>query len=67
VKQDLEQAANWFRMAADQKYGPSANSLGALLETGRGVERNETVCCFFFISAFFWRASACVAFHTLEG
>ena len=40
VTQDDEQAALWYRRAADPGYAPAQNSLGHLYENGRGVPRD---------------------------
>ena len=39
VAQDFEEAAKWFRLAAQQGHAPSQNALGLLYERGIGVEQ----------------------------
>lgn len=41
VPQDDQEAVKWFRLAADQGYGPAMGSLGVMYAKGRGVPRND--------------------------
>ena len=40
VEKDPEQAAKWFRKAADQSHAPAQENLGACLEAGQGVTKD---------------------------
>ncbi len=40
VKQDLSEAAGWYRAAAEQGHAEAQNSLGSLYQTGEGVARD---------------------------
>jgi TPR repeat protein len=40
VPQSYSEAANWYRMAAEQGYSGSQNNLGTLYETGTGVAQD---------------------------
>ncbi|KAJ3332802.1 hypothetical protein HDU76_013049 [Blyttiomyces sp. JEL0837] len=43
VKQDLPQAAAWYRKASDFGHARACNNLGELYMTGRGVPRDDSV------------------------
>jgi uncharacterized protein len=40
IQQDKEEAAKWYRLAADQGHSEAQFNLGATYETGQGVEQN---------------------------
>jgi uncharacterized protein len=40
VPQNYEEAAKWYRLAAEQEVPPAQCNLGLCYETGRGVEKN---------------------------
>lgn len=42
VPQDMETAAKWFRLAAEQNYAEAQVQLGYLYELGAGVPKNDT-------------------------
>lgn len=42
VPQDMETAAKWFRLAAEQNYAEAQVQLGYLYELGTGVPKNDT-------------------------
>ena len=42
VTQDMETAAKWFRIAAEQNYAEAQVQLGYLYELGAGVPKNDT-------------------------
>lgn len=42
VLQDLAEAADWYRKAADQADATAQNNLGLLYLNGRGVTQNDT-------------------------
>ena len=42
VAQDMETAAKWFRIAAEQNYAEAQVQLGYLYELGAGVPKNDT-------------------------
>ena len=41
VRQDDEEAAAWFRKAADQGYAAAQTLLGVMYEHGKGVDKDE--------------------------
>jgi TPR repeat protein len=47
VPQDLAEAVNWFRRAAEQDYAPAQHNLGAMYGSGQGVKRD-------YIQAYKW-------------
>ncbi len=40
VRQDYDEAANWYRKAAEQGYAAAQNSLGSMYEEGKGVQQS---------------------------
>ncbi|KAJ3390003.1 hypothetical protein HDU84_008062 [Entophlyctis sp. JEL0112] len=42
-KQDVEQAAIWYKKASDLGHSRACNNLGELYMTGRGIPRNDVV------------------------
>ncbi len=42
VDQDYQQAAKWFRHAADNHYAPAQFNLAIMYKLGQGIEQNHT-------------------------
>lgn len=53
VPQDFEQAAAWFRKAADRGYAKAQHNLGAMYAVGKGIKRD-------YVQAYKW-LSLCTA------
>ena len=51
VSADIEQAAHWYRVAADQGYAPAQINIGKLYQLGKGVERNAQLAADYYRSA----------------
>jgi TPR repeat protein len=51
VAQNYDEAAKWYRLAADQGHAEAQNNLGSLYANGRGVPRDD-------VAAYMWFALA---------
>ena len=51
VPENLEEAAKWYRLAAEQGYKDAQNNLGVLLENGDGVARNYEEAMEWYLAA----------------
>ena len=48
VEQDYEKAREWYRKAADQRYGRAEHNLGIMYESGKGVAKNTAKAAHWF-------------------
>lgn len=48
VSADIDQAARWYKIAADRGYGPAQISIGKLYQTGKGVERDGAAAAAYY-------------------
>jgi TPR repeat protein len=60
IEQDVEEAAQWYRRAADKGLASAQNNLGLLYARGRGVPRNPSR------AVEFWRKAAEQQHHMAE-
>ena len=51
ISQDDQEAARWYRLAADHGLPKAQTNLGYMYATGRGVERNDTEAFKWFLRA----------------
>ena len=48
VPEDKVEAVRWWRLAAEQGYGPAQFALGSMYEEGRGVPRDAVLAYMWF-------------------